>query len=325
MTDADADRYAHARPLVLAGLAATMVYNVTSAAKEVYAGHVLQTVDPFVLITACFGLVILLFQVIDRAGGGQPSVYTPRVMRALVMVNLTTAGAWLGIYLALRWLEPAVAGGLSGGVGPLAVLAWRRFAGIRTTGIRTTLAEAASGAGILAACLLLAWSAAEGQGEVIAATPVETALGLVAATAGGISATLTSVWAKKLSLAGLGPSAIMARRFWLLVGFCGAVAWATGRLAGPMPSVETVAGIGLLGVALPLYALQVGIRYGRIFHVNVIVGLCPLFTLAFQAFSAWNHWSPLTVAGVALLVAAGYLGLMRPRRSGPAFAAGDAP
>lgn len=320
MTDADADRYAHARPLVLAGLAATMVYNVTSAAKEVYAGHVLQTVDPFVLITACFGLVILLFQVIDRAGGGQTSVYTPRVMRALVMVNLTTAGAWLGIYLALRWLEPAVAGGLSGGVGPLAVLAWRRFAGIRTT-----LAEVASGAGILAACLLLAWSAAEGQGEVIAATPIETAFGLVAATAGGISATLTSVWAKKLSLAGLGPSAIMARRFWLLVGFCGIVAWATGRFEGPMPSAGTVAGIGLLGVALPLYALQVGIRYGRIFHVNVIVGLCPLFTLAFQAFSAWNHWSPLTVAGVALLVAAGYLGLMRPRRAGPALAAGDAP
>ena len=88
MTDADADRYAHARPLVLAGLAATMVYNVTSAAKEVYAGHVLQTVDPFVLITACFGLVILLFQVIDRAGGGQAGVHPTDRLEQVLLARL---------------------------------------------------------------------------------------------------------------------------------------------------------------------------------------------------------------------------------------------
>ncbi|MEN2978000.1 hypothetical protein P7L78_19795 [Tistrella bauzanensis] len=321
----DADSYRHARPLVMLGIGAILAYNVTSAAKEVYAGHVLQTADPFVLITLCFGLVVVVFQILHRLERGgsrvQPGpVPAASVLRLFIVMNLTTTGAWLGLYFALRYLEPAVAGGLSGGVGPLAVLLWRRWTGRPIGGD-----ELLSGLGILAACLLLAWSATAGQGLVIDATPAQTLAGLASATAGGISATLASVWAKKLSGAGMSPVGIMAHRFYVLVALAAVLALVLGRFALPLPDLGGVVIIGLFGVAAPLYALQVGIKYCRIFHVNIIIGLCPLFTLGFQAFSAWVHWSGLTVLGVVMLVVSGYVGLFRIRRPSRVAAAGVEP
>ena len=292
--------------LLAFGLGAILVYDVASAAKEVFAGSLVRGGDPFVLVALCFGLAALLFQAaaLGPAPGRRPAP-GPVPWTDLIALNATTAAAWLALYIALGLAEPAVVSAISGGVGPLAIYGWERLTGRPRRGLR----EFAGCWGVLLGCGVLAWGSVAGISGLGAAAGWP---GPLAAVASGLFATSTMVWSKRLSGRGWRPSAILAHRFYLLVAVAGAVALSRTS-AATVPSWHDVAAVALLGIALPLYALQVGIRYCPSYIVVVVLGLSPLFTLLFQVFDRELHWSPATFAGLLLLVDGTCLSL--PRRA----------
>jgi drug/metabolite transporter (DMT)-like permease len=294
--------------LLALGLGAILVYDVTSAAKEVFAGSLLRGGDPFVLVALCFGLATLLFQAVTLGSlAVRRSAPGPVPWADLAALNATTAAAWLALYIALALAEPAIVSAISGGVGPLAIYAWERLTGRP----RRSPREFAGCWGVLLGCGVLAWGSVAGLSGLGGHAAAAGWLGPLAAAAAGLFATSTMVWSKRLAVRGWRPATILAHRFYLLVAIAGAVALSHGHPVREIPSWQDVALVALPGIALPLYALQVGIRHCPSYIVVVVLGLSPLFTLLFQVFDRELHWSSATFAGVLLLVAGTYLSLPR--------------
>lgn len=299
--------------LSMVGIACVLLYDATSAAKEVYAGHLVQRVDPFALAALCFAVAAVVFNLIRRisARAVAPPLPSERPVRLIVALNVTTMMSWLSIYYALRYTQPAIVGAISGGVGPLVILIMGRWIGQERS---TTRSEIVSCIGILIGTAVLSWAAVAGTSAMGAVLTGDAVTGLVVSAVAGSFATASTFWSKRLSDRGWPPVRIMAHRFYLLVGVAGLIGWGTGTIDRALfalwPAILIIAGIGII---VPLYALQVGIRRCHPFVVTVLIGVCPIFTLGFELFDDRLDWSAISALGVCVLVAAGLIGVIGKR------------
>jgi len=108
----------------LAGLLFLVIFALSQAVRDTYFANTFQSVSFLFVAALAFGLSILLF-------GGAAVVSRPSDLRHLcaapvrfVVLNVTTAFAWLTYFFALKHLEPAVVNMIYVGVGPLVVLVW---------------------------------------------------------------------------------------------------------------------------------------------------------------------------------------------------------
>ena len=94
---------------------------VLSAVRDVYFGHVFQSIGFFkVVLIAC--TICTVFFLIVAALRGALGVLRDNIGTVLA-VNLTTAMAWILYFFALTHISPAVANTLYSGIGPIAILA----------------------------------------------------------------------------------------------------------------------------------------------------------------------------------------------------------
>ena len=91
-----------------------------SAVRDVYFGHVFQSVGFLkVVLIAC--TICTLFFLIVSGLRGALSVLKGN-LGIVVAVNVTTAVAWISYFFALTHISPAVANTLYSGIGPIAIL-----------------------------------------------------------------------------------------------------------------------------------------------------------------------------------------------------------
>jgi drug/metabolite transporter (DMT)-like permease len=210
---------------------------------------------------------------------------------------------------ALRYLEPAVVNVVGIALGPVLTLAFNPLLR-RGTAILRAEAWVAAGIGVLIGLLL--WGSFTGHSG-LDRTSGETLAGVALVLVTGVGSVTNVIYSKRLSDADLPPRRVLAVRFFLIL----AVTWALVAV-DDAPGVGVALGpsalIALLGVALPLYLLQVGIRRTEPITASILLTLSPLFAYVMQL--ADNRLTPsvLTlgcVAGIVALVGAGTVARLR--------------
>jgi drug/metabolite transporter (DMT)-like permease len=233
-------------------------------------------------------------------GGRRSLAVDPGSAGPLALLNLTTAANWIGYFIALRYVEPAIVSALFGGLGPVSTIAFERLVRHHRLPGRSYLAAA----GILSGALLLVWVALAGRSGMAGTGAGATALGLAAATAGGASQALNTIATKRLGDRGWSATRVMTHRFHLLVAVVlvlaltgPGLAVASGGQAGGM-ALATV-----LGVVAPLWLLQRGIIASEPFTVAALLALAPVLTYLFQGFDARLQWTVTSAVGCVVVTA----------------------
>lgn len=299
------------------GVGMVMLYNLLSSAKEVVSGAIVQRIDPIALTAVVFALVTLFFQASARIGGrevySKPFSDRPR----LLALNLFSCGAWIGFFYSVRYLEPAIVSALMVGVGPalatLLIPIWYRPRKIRPL-------ELVGSIGILLASIYILGLVTTGNSSLGYLSAHDIAQGGVSALLGSICMVGASIFSKRLSDSGCEPVAIMAHRFYLLVAATLIISIAArADFPALTPYWAWIVGLALLGVIVPLWALQHGIRNLDPLLVMILISTAPAFTFAIQLLDPRLSARPAVLAGVGLLCAFAAVSQLRLDPGRPAF------
>ncbi|MFB7685606.1 DMT family transporter [Streptomyces sp. NPDC056140] len=291
-------------------------YAALSAAFDVYAAERVQQYSPMVLAALSFGLVTTLFLGWDLARRGPGEVLRPvRARRGDVLaLNVTTAVGWLTMLYALIYLEPAVVNVVGLAVGPVLTVLLEP---LLRRGARPLRAEAVVSFAITAFLAVLVWGSLAGRSAVGRLDTQDAVVGLTLTLVSGIASTGNVIFSKRLSDAGFGPNAVMSVRFPVTL----LVSWAAvllggraGELGDALPSAAVLA---VVGVGLPLYLIQVGIRHTEPITASLFSALSPPLAVLLQLTDSRLSVAPLSLAcvvSITLLIGVGVLARQRHER-----------
>ncbi|MFF7457931.1 EamA family transporter [Kitasatospora sp. NPDC008115] len=307
------------------GILPLVGYAVLTAAMDVYAGNRLQVAGPAAIAAVSFTLSAVFFAAVQWRRGGLVRLRALTAHRRdLVAINITTVVTWMSTFYALDYLEPAIVNVIGLALGPVIMTLAGPLLRRSSTVMATETAVALAICALLAVLLWGSFSGLSGLGDM---TTGRATLGLVFTVVCAIGSALNIIYMKRLNDAGCDTGSVLATRFLLMI----AVSWALVALDGSPGLGSAVlpgAIVALIGVGLPIYVLQVGIRHTEPITTSLLVCLSPLFAFAMQLADGRLRFSALTLFGVIAVVVLVALGVVaRGRRDGarrgaPAKAAG---
>ncbi|MFE5855350.1 EamA family transporter [Streptomyces sp. NPDC056500] len=280
-------------------------YAVLTAAMDVYAGNRFEVINPASIAAVSFTLTMVFFAGVEWRRHGPPQRTTLLAHRNdLVAINITTALTWLSTFYALWYLEPAIVNVVGLALGPMIMTLTgpllRRHSTVMATEVLVSVAIGV----LLAALMWTSFSGRSGLGDVPTADAV---LGLVFSLTCAVGSAVNIIYMKRLHDAGCEAGTVLATRFVLM----SVVAWILVALEGQpelMAALLPGAVVAVIGVGLPIYVLQVGIRYTEPITTSLLISLSPLFAFAMQFADGRLRFSLYTLAGVVgvvVLVAVG--------------------
>ncbi|WP_406861085.1 EamA family transporter [Streptomyces sp. HUAS MG47] len=274
-------------------------FSLLSALVDVFAGARLQQVDPGAVAAVAFTLTGVVFctAAVVRMRW-KPLVAVARAhARDLLVVNVTTALSWLSLLYALKLMEPAVANVVSIAIGPaftvvMQMLWWRRD--------KVLPGEFVSAVGILATLVLLVWASLTGESGVGARDLTAMSLGVFAAVVSGAATSANVVFSARLGAAGVDVPTVMGLRFglvavggWVMAGFAGFQALGEAVVPGVV--------VAVIGVSVPAYLVQVGVRRVPPMTASMVISLAPVLTLLLQLFDTRLEFSTISAVGIAVI------------------------
>ncbi|PPQ17308.1 EamA family transporter [Bradyrhizobium sp. AC87j1] len=273
------------------------LYVVVSAAGEVYAASYFQQADVFVALLLSFAVVCLTFNLLARREGGEARVAKWSLL-VFVALNVVTAISWIGLFIGLKYAEPAIVVGFMVALGPTATV-WLN-ALIRRQGtppasdivVSVTIATIGS---------YMIWISASGNAGV--EWGARSSFGIVLAIMAGLSLALTNVLVKLLFDRGCSGRQVLAHRFY------GTILLLLGLVDHSSIVLEisqhwfAIAIIGLSTILVPLLLIQQGIRRVEPFTVNMVLSAAPIITFLFQYFDSRIVPSSHTFVGNVLITA----------------------
>lgn len=282
----------------LLGVAMIVAFCLSQAFRDVYLGQVFQRVNFFHVILLAFIPSTLFFGALAwlRHRG---DLQTMKQHRGTVLaMNVTTALAWTSYFFGLSQVEPAIVNTLHSGVAPLTVVALSA-AGFAIAGAhRVRRAEGLFLAGMTATLAGLWWATLSGHSSLGGSTGLQTLGALFLLIVSGASITISHLYAKRLHEAGIGAAAITASRYVLIMASAAVFIAIRGRPSG----IESLGHGAILGIAaalliaLPLYALQIGIAHTPQLLAHILRATGPVFVFAMQQFDGRLDWSGLVLA-----------------------------
>ncbi len=287
------------------GLAPLAAFAFFSAAVDVYAGDVLQRIDPMVLAALSFTAVGVISVIVNEVRGpGGTWAKMRRYPGDVIALNLTTAATWLSLLYALKYVEPAVANVVSIAIGPACTMLllplWGR-------GGRPLRVEAGAAAVILVLIGILVWASFAGHSALADARADRIAIGLTGAVVSGIASALNIIFSKRLSTRGLSPTSVMAVRYFAVVVVTWPLAAGAGAAAFRAALLPALV-VGVVGIAVPMYLLQYGIRHVQAVTAAMMINLAPGLTFLLQFFDGRLRQSAVSLAcivGITAMVMAG--------------------
>jgi drug/metabolite transporter (DMT)-like permease len=273
-------------------LAALLAVILMAGGKVAY-GTWLGAVPSPVYVLLCFSLITAIFLPIYGRRTGEFALVP------LLLLNGSTALCFLFFFQALKLIEPAVAGAVQFGLGPiLSVLITLLVTGARPEPIK---AFVCGGLGV--GCVVLAFSAVSGAGVV--ANGTDGRLGLGAVLLSAVGSVLIAIASKRLSMRGWSSAAILAHRCYLIVPVALALVVSEGVSDVPWtpPLVLTLLGVGLVGTIIPIVFLQIGIEKSDPHTVLVMLAAMPVVAFLIEGLSPLYVWSGLTAAGLSIIAA----------------------
>ncbi|QOZ11690.1 EamA family transporter [Bradyrhizobium sp. CCBAU 51765] len=279
------------------GVLFVTLYVVLSAAGEVYAASYFQQADVFVALLLSFAVVCLMFNLLARHGGGGATV-TKWSLLVFVALNVVTAISWIGLFIGLKYAEPAIVVAFMVALGPTAT-AWLN-ALIRRQGAPPA-ADIVVSVTIATIGTYMIWISASGNAGV--EWGARSSFGIVLAIVAGLSLALTNILVKLLFDRGLSGRQVLAHRFY------GTILLLLGLVdhSSILPEISqhwfAIAAIGLSTILIPLLLIQQGIRHVEPFTVNMVLSTAPIITFLFQYFDSRIVPSSHTFVGNVLITA----------------------
>jgi len=268
----------------LLGPLLVVFFGLSQAFRDVYLAGVFQRVDAFFVLLIAFGLSTLLF-------GAIVTVRTPeqwRMMKGhggtILAMNLTTAMAWSSYFFALTWIEPAAVNTLHSGMGPLTVVVMGLLGFRLAKAPRFGRVEGWSYVGLALSMAALWWVVLTGRSGLPVENLGATVAGLGLLMVSGSAITISMMYSKRMSDAGINAEAITTMRYFGLIALAAVMTWRRSGWHG-IESTFDFATISVLATALmilPLFALQVGITRTSPLTTHVIRALGPVFVFALE-------------------------------------------
>jgi drug/metabolite transporter (DMT)-like permease len=280
------------------GIASLLGFVAGQAVRDVYLGHLFGDLGLFEVASLTFGTAAAVFGLFLVVIQPEQIALIIRGWRTMLLLNATTAAAWLSYFEALRIGQPAAVNLAFSGVAPVAVTLFG-MAGLRNA------VEYRSG--VLAHAVHIAI-----VGSVAALAFVAEPLAIAFAVFAGVAITAETILAKRMNDGGVTALAIVGTRF-LLVTVIAVVMLGQSQepFAGMLFSdVAWQAAIFLVILILPIYFAQTGIALTSPMVAGVICALGPIATLGLQSMAGAIRLTPamlnITLAYTALaIVAAG--------------------
>lgn len=280
-----------------AGVLFIGLYVVVSAAGEVFAASYLQQANVWVTLLFSFGIVSMTFNILARREGIGAKV-TKSSMLAFVSLNCVTAISWVGLFIGLKYAEPAIVVTFMVALGPTAT-AWLN-ALIRRQG-RPPKSDIAVSVLIAAIGVYMVWIAASGNAGIEWGS--RSSFGILLAIAAGLSLSLTSILVKLLFDRGLSGRQVLAHRFYGAILLLLALSDPSSILREISQHWLAIIVIALSTIIVPLLLVQEGIRRVEPFTANMVLSTAPVITFLFQYFDTRIVPSLYTFVGNVLITA----------------------
>ena len=282
------------------GLICLFLFAASQGVRDAYFGNVFQSVSFFLVATIAFALSSVTFAALSLVR--QPNDIRRLISRprTLILLNITTAAAWLSFFLGLRYLEPAVVAMLFNGIGPLAVFLLVAV-GAAQMPARLSWIETAFYVGLAATLTAMSIVVLSDNSGMPSLDRVMQALALAMVIVGGVSITVSYRYAQVLTDAGIGSDAVMAGRFALTFAIAFAVEAASGLRGFNDPNVDfvflSVAAFAL--IVIPSFLVQFGVSRTTPLAANILRTLGPVFVFAVQQLDGRLNFSSATLACIA--------------------------
>lgn len=276
------------------------VFAASQAARDIFFPHIFASFGFFDVVLIVFVAATLIGWTVLICLEWDQVALLRRHWRALLVISLATAAAWISYFHALGRIEPAIANTLFSGSGPFVVIA----AAMLGAGgaVPRSAWERLCYFGLLGALAAIVGVAVTGRSGLAAGDAWSTAAGCLGAVAAGSLIAFSLLMSRRLNEAGVSANAVMAARFVAGAVVAGVVILSQDRASSITVDSNTLvviaAAIGL--IVLPSYALQIGVSRTAPLTVQVIVPLSPIMVFAAQALDPRTDFAPATLICIVL-------------------------
>lgn len=290
------------------GIAPLLGFTLFTALLDVYAGKQVQEHSPATVAALSFTLAGAFFLGGDVVRRGAAAAFRPLHAHRYdtIMINVTTALTWLSMLYALKFLEPAVVNAVGMALGPLLTVS---LSPLLRPGSSVLRSEILVSLGIGVMIGFLVWGSFTGRSGVGELSVGEAAIGVGMTFLTGMGSVANVIYSKRLSEAGLDPQSVLAVRFFLMVALSWVMVIAIAE-PGIGPALLPSALIAVVGVGLPLYLLQVGIKHTEPITASIVLTLSPLFAFVLQLQDQRLYPSMLTLVGIVGITASVAVGIV---------------
>lgn len=279
------------------GFIMVFIYNFLDAGKEVYSGFLVQSAHPMMVTCIVFSTVLVFFQIFCLLRLRKEYLRPYRTWKPLVALNMTTAGSWITFFYCLKYLEPASASAIITGVAPLLmVMIVPFFFRTEKREYRWLLLT-----GIACSSLWLGVISLQEGRNTYNLSVQEVIIGIALSIGCALFSIFSNILSKKLSEDECRPESIMAHRFYLTVLVTLLFSFQLQDVQSDMQNLfPGVLLLAVLGLIIPLWCLQYGIKSLAPSRVMVLISVSPVFTFGFQIFDP--RLSPTASSFVAILL-----------------------
>lgn len=279
------------------GMASLLGFVGTQAVRDVYLGQLFGDLGLFEVAALAFGTAALVFGAILVVAMPRQLGLLARGWRTVLLLNATTAAAWLSYFEALRITQPAAVNLAFCGIAPITVTVFARL-GLRSGAEYTKgRAEHALHLGLL--------------GTLVALTFVAEPIGIALAAFAGIAITAETILAKRMNESGVSALAIVGTRFLLVTAIAASMLTEIERPYAGMDAaaLSMQAAIFLVILIGPIYLAQAGVALTSPMVAGVVCALGPVATLGLQSMASDIALVPamiaitLTYTGMAIVAA----------------------
>lgn len=279
------------------GILFLLLFATAQGVRDAYFGNVFQSVSFYIVAILAFGSSTVIFLAWTLVRKPQDLARLFLKPSHLVIVNVTTAAAWLLFFFGLQNLEPAVVATLFNGIGPLVVLvgSWLGWSsGGTALGLVEKLLYLCLAATLTCLCGIVLTQQSGLQAEDVGVQ----LLALSGVVLGGTMVTTSYVFTKAMTDRGIGSDAVMSVRFLLTLSVAMGMEIYAGdpsfRPANAFIPLLAVSAIALL--VIPSFLVQSGVSRTPPLLANVFRSLGPVFVFGFQQFDGRLQFSGATLA-----------------------------
>jgi drug/metabolite transporter (DMT)-like permease len=296
------------------GVVLVLVWVALSASKDVYLGHLVQDIDPILMLVVCIAITLVVFNATQVPDLGSYTGALRANALDVFWLNLFTAVAWGSFFAALRFLEAAVAESFVVAVDPLATICLARA--LRRESL-VLPSELAASWGMLAAAAFLGVGVWYGHSSVGALSPSDATFGIGCVLLCGVANGGITVVSKRLADRKVTTSQVMASRFFLLLAGCLVFLVIRAPAIGPLfDEAGGVLLIGVFGVIAPMFVVQKAIERTEPITVVLVGSIVPVAAFGFQQLDHRLQFSWLSFTGAAAIALVVVAGTYRRLRTG---------